>query len=156
MIELSPFGTVLLFLIGGIGFLSVTLFLGKLLRPNRPNPEKLSTYESGEDTVGTAWGKFNPRFYIVALIFILFEAELIFLFPWATVFGSQELATATNGSWGWMALAEMNIFIALLALGLAWAWKEGLFDWVRPKVTAPEFKGKVPVSMYEAFNKSQK
>jgi NADH-quinone oxidoreductase subunit A len=156
MLELSPFGTILLFLIGGIGFLSITLFAGKLLRPNRPNPEKLSTYESGEDTVGTAWGKFNPRFYIIALIFILFEAELIFLFPWATVFGSQELATATDGGWGWMALVEMTIFISLLALGLAWAWKEGLFDWVRPKVAAPEFKGKVPVSMYEAFNKSQK
>jgi NADH-quinone oxidoreductase subunit A len=156
MLELSPFGTVLLFLIGGIGFLSVTLFAGSLLRPNRPNPEKLTTYESGEDTVGTAWGKFNPRFYIIALIFILFEAELIFLFPWATVFGSEEIAKATNGTWGWLALAEMTLFIALLAIGLAWAWKEDLFDWVRPKVTVPTFKGKVPVSMYEAFNKTQK
>ena len=78
MIEISGFGTVLLFLVGGIGFLMVTLLLGKLLRPNRPTPEKQTTYESGEEPSGTAWGQFNVRFYIVALIFLLFEAELVF------------------------------------------------------------------------------
>ena len=83
--EINGFGTVGLFILGGLGFILIALMVGKLLRPYRPNEEKLTTYESGEDPVNNAWGQFNLRFYIIALVFILFEVELVFLFPWAVV-----------------------------------------------------------------------
>ncbi|HEX6224880.1 MAG TPA: NADH-quinone oxidoreductase subunit A, partial [Chryseolinea sp.] len=83
---LSAFGEVLLFIVAGVIFILVTLLVSKLIRPDRPNPEKLSTYESGEEPVSSAWSQFNIRFYIIALIFLLFEVEIVFLFPWSTVF----------------------------------------------------------------------
>ena len=150
--ELSPFGTVLLFLVGGLAFLGITLLAGRLLRPSRPNEQKLTTYENGEDPVGSAWGRFNPRYYIIALIFILFEVELVFLFPWATVFGNAEWVSATEGAWGWLAIIEMFIFILLLALGLAWVWAKGYLEWVRPLPVGHSYKGKVPMKKYDEFN----
>ena len=102
--EISGFGTVLLFILGGLFFIIVALFMGKLLRPNHPNEEKMTTYESGEEPVNNAWGAFNVRFYVIALIFILFEVELVFLFPWAIVFADADLGLAgddvPNGN-GW-------------------------------------------------------
>src|SRR5215510_10849603 len=104
---LSAFGEILLFIIGGIVFILVTLLVSRIVRPNRPNPEKLSTYESGEEPITAAWTQFNIRFYIVALIFLLFEVEIVFLFPWATVFANKKLIQETNGAWGWFSLIEM-------------------------------------------------
>jgi NADH-quinone oxidoreductase subunit A len=151
-LEITGFGVVLLFIIGGLLFILVTLFVGKILRPNRPNEEKLTTYESGEDPVGSAWGQFNIRFYIIALVFILFEVELIFLFPWATVFGDKELLAETNGVWGWFSLIEIALFVGVLALGLAYVWKKGHLDWVKPKIQKSSFKGAVPKEVYEKLN----
>src|SRR4051794_9113775 len=107
--QLSGFGVILLFIIGAVLFVLSILGLSKLIRPNRPNFEKMTSYESGEDPVGSAWGQFNTRFYIIALIFILFEVEMIFLFPWATVFGQKELIEGTNGLWGWFSLFEVFV-----------------------------------------------
>ena len=112
--EINGFGTVGLFILGGLGFILIALMVGKVLRPNRPNEEKLTTYESGEDPVNNAWGQFNLRFYIIALVFILFEVELVFLFPWAVVFADDDLILATNGLWGWLSLIEMVIFVLIL------------------------------------------
>jgi len=153
---LSAFGEVLLFIIAGIVFILVTLFVSKLIRPNRPNPEKLSTYESGEEPISAAWSQFNIRFYIVALIFLLFEVEIVFLFPWSTIFANKKLMEETNGSWGWFSLIEMLIFIGVLALGLAYAWVNGYLDWVRPNPTPTEFKSKVPKELYAKFNEKHK
>ena len=153
MIELSAYGVILLFLFGGIGFILITLLAGRVLRPSRPNPEKLTTYESGEDTVGSAWGNFNVRFYVIALIFLLFELELIFLFPWATVFADEELNAATDGQWGKLALIETFIFVGLLAVGLAYVWKKGLLEWVKPKVRQSDYQSKIPRELYEEVNK---
>lgn len=122
--NLSDFSILLLFIIGAAGFVSVGLFVSKLIRPNRPNFEKLSTYESGEDTIGGAWGQFNLKYYLVAMIFLLFEVEVIYLFPWAVIFGDQSLVYATNWQWAWFALTEMFIFIGVLTLGLVYAWKK--------------------------------
>ncbi len=155
-LEITGFGVVLLFIIGGVLFILVTLFVGKILRPNRPNEEKLTTYESGEDPIGTAWGQFNIRFYIIALVFILFEVELIFLFPWATVFGDADLMNSTDGKWGWFSLIEIALFVGILALGLAYVWAKGHLDWIKPKVKAPSFKGKVPPEVYQNLNKEVK
>lgn len=149
---LSSFGQVLLFIIGGILFVMVALFASRLLRPNRPNAEKLSTYESGEEAISSAWTQFNIRFYIIALIFLLFEVEILFLFPWATVFAKKELITETNGQWGWFSLTEMVLFIAVLALGLAYAWVNGHLDWVKPLPNPTKTNSPVPPHLYESIN----
>ncbi|SNT01514.1 NADH dehydrogenase subunit A [Ekhidna lutea] len=151
MIQISGFGTVLLFIVGGIGFLMITLLVGKLLRPNNPTTEKQTTYESGEEPSGTAWGQFNVRFYIVALIFLLFEAELIFLFPWATVFGDEQLIAESDGLWAQFSMIETFIFIGILLVGLAYVWSKGMLEWVRPKPKASDFKSRIPESAYKDF-----
>ncbi|GAB3323818.1 NADH-quinone oxidoreductase subunit A [Larkinella ripae] len=149
---LSDFGIIFLFIITGLAFVGLILFVGGLLRPNRPNIEKLTTYESGEEPVGNANVQFNVRFYVVAIIFVLFDVELVFLFPWATVFGQKRLIEETYGLWGWLSLTEMFIFVALLALGLAYAWVKGFLDWVKPEPKVPEIKTSVPASLYEKVN----
>src|SRR5581483_7587829 len=81
-------GYVLLFVAVGIGFIFVHLLIGALIRPRKPDPEKKTIYECGEPTVGSAWVQFDLRFYVVALLFVIFDVELAFFFPWAVVFGS--------------------------------------------------------------------
>lgn len=151
----SDFGTILLFLIGGAIFVLIGLFTAKMIRPQRPNAEKLTTYESGEEPVGNAWVQFNPRFYVVALVFIVFDAELAFLFPWATVFGRRDLIEATNGAWGWFSLVEMLVFISILILGLAYAWAKGHLDWIKPKPVLPQSRSRIPAEVYGQFNARQ-
>lgn len=124
---LSDFGTVFVFLLLGTVFVVGGYLTARLLRPSRPNPEKLSTYECGEEVVGSAWVKFNIRFYVVALIFIIFDVEVVFLFPWATVF--KQL--------GEFALIEALVFAFILIVGLAYAWVKGDLDWVRPQPNVP-------------------
>jgi len=153
---ISDFGSILLFLLGGALFVTVAMTAARMLRPNRPNPEKLSPYECGEDAVGTPWANFNARFYIIALIFILFEVEIIFLFPWATVSGNAEMIKESNGLWGWFAVIEVFLFIGVLLLGLAYAWAKGFLDWIKPKPEAEEFKSPVPPRLYEEVNNRYK
>ena len=79
--------TMLVFLAVGIGFLFVNLLVGKLVRPDKPSPEKGEVYECGEEPIGSAWIQFDLRFYVVALLFIIFDVEVAFFFPWGTIFG---------------------------------------------------------------------
>jgi len=151
--QLSGFSIVLLFLIGGLLFIVGGLITAWIIRPSRPNEEKLTTYESGEEPLGNAWIRFPIRFYLIAIIFLLFEVEIIFLFPWATVFGQKELIDQTNGLWGWFSLIEMLIFIFILALGLAYAWVKGYLDWPKPEVKKSEFNSHIPNELYENINK---
>lgn len=81
-------GYLVLFLAVGIGFILVHLLAGKLVRPAKPNPEKMTIYECGEPTIGSAWIQFDLRFYVVALLFVIFDVEVAFFFPWAVVFGT--------------------------------------------------------------------
>jgi len=143
---------VLLFLIVAILLVSITLMMGGLLRPSKPNDEKLATYECGEETIGTTWVRFNVRFYIVALLFVLFDVELVFLFPWAIVFGREDLIKGTNGLWGWFSLVEMFVFVGILSLGLAYAWVKGHLNWVKPNPEISTFKSPVPSELYERIN----
>ena len=149
---ISDFGAIFLFILAAMVFIGAILTIARFVRPNRPNEEKLSTYESGEDPLGNANVQFNVRFYVVALIFVLFEVELVFLFPWATVFGQASLIAQTNGLWGWFAMAEMSIFVGILILGLAYAWEKGYLDWVRPAPKIPEIKTNIPVDLYKKVN----
>lgn len=150
---ISEFGIILLFILGALAFVLLALTFSKLVRPNRPNFEKLTSYECGEEPVGNAWAQFNVRFYIIALIFILFEVELLFIFPWATVFGDAERIKNTNGMWGWFALTEMFLFILILVLGLAYAWAKGFLDWVKPEPKIQDYHSPVPKDLYEQINR---
>lgn len=152
-IPLSEFGTILLFIIGAIVFVVAGTLASRIIRPSKPNPEKLTSYECGEEPIGDAWGQFNIKFYIIALIFLVFEVEMIFLFPWATVFGRAEIIADTNGMWGWFAVTEALIFVGILFLGLVYAWKKGFLDWVKPEQVISEFKSPVPHSLYQELNK---
>ncbi len=149
---MSDYQIVLLFALGGVAGVALPLLLGSFIRPKNPNPEKNATYESGEQATGNAWGKFNIRFYIIAIIFVLFEAEMVFLFPWAIVFGDETLIAETNGLWGKFAFAEMSIFIIILALGLAYVWAKGFLEWEKPKVGASDYKSAVPENLYDKIN----
>ncbi len=118
------FGTVFLFVIIGAVLLTVGLLLAKLLSPSRPSKNKLSTYECGEEAEGSAWVTFNIRYYVIALIFIIFDVEVLFLFPWAVVY--KDL--------GWLAFVEMAIFLFILIVGLVYVWKKKDLDWVKYNV----------------------
>ena len=83
----------------------------------------------------------------------LFEVELVFLFPWAIVFGDAELISSTGGLWGWFSLIETFIFIGLLAVGLVYVWAMGMLDWVKPNAETENFSSKVPQRLYEEINK---
>lgn len=148
--QVSDFGAILLFIVGAIVFAVVGLTAAWIIRPNRPSAEKGTTYECGEETVGNAWGNFNFRFYVVALVFILFEVELVMLFPWATVFGKEKYLNASP-VWGWFSVFEAFVFIGILLLGLAYAWVKGYLDWVRPQVKKSDYKSNIPDSAYEKY-----
>jgi NADH-quinone oxidoreductase subunit A len=141
-----------MFLAVGLAFVIATLLISRLIRPSRPNVEKLTPYESGEQPVGSPWVQFSNKFYIVALIFLLFEIEVVFIFPWATVFANKDLIAQTGGAWGWFSFVEMMIFIGALGLGLVFAWAKGYLDWVRPEPKITEFKSPVPREMYKKIN----
>jgi NADH-quinone oxidoreductase subunit A len=150
--DISEFGEALLFIITGALFIVVTLFVARLIRPHRPNVEKLTTYESGEEPVSAAWTQFNVRFYVVALIFLLFEVEIVFLFPWATVFANKQLIEETGGAWAWFSVIEAVIFIVVLALGLVYAWVNGHLDWIKPEPKTTQYKSPVPAELYARIN----
>lgn len=149
--DISQFGIALLWLIGGVLFVGVTLFASKMLAPNRPNAEKLTTYECGEDTEGNARIQLNPRFYIPALIFLIFDVEIVFLYPWATVFADAEIIRLAP-SWGWFALVEVFLFVGILLLGLAYVWRKGDLDWVKPEPLTPPNISSIPASAYQSVN----
>ncbi len=120
---LTAHAAILVFLAAIVGLLLFVLVLWKFLRPERFSEEKLTTYECGEEPVGNAWIQFNIRFYVFALIFIVFDVEAVFLLPWATVF--RQL--------GPLAYLEGLVFIAVLVVALAYVWRKGDLAWVRPE-----------------------
>ncbi len=113
--------SILVFLAAVVGSLLGALVLWAALRPSRFSEEKLTTYECGENPVGSAWVQFNIRFYVFALIFVVFDVEAVFLLPWATVF--REL--------GIVAYLEGLAFIAILVVALAYVWRKGDLAWIR-------------------------
>jgi NADH-quinone oxidoreductase subunit A len=125
---LSDFGIVLLFFILGFVFVGIGLIAAAIIRPSNPNPIKNSTYECGEMPIGPPWIRFNNRFYVVALVFILFDVEVVFLLPWAIVF--KQL--------GWFAFIEMIVFVVILLAGLAYVWVKGDLEWDRPNPIIPK------------------
>lgn len=150
--SVSIFSQILLFTVGGTLFVVAALLVSRLIRPNRPNAQKLSSYESGETPQGPAWIQFNLRFYVLALVFILFEVEIVFLFPWSVVSANKELIDQTDGMWGWYAFTEMLIFILVLVIGLAYAWRMGHLDWVKASPRTTDVVSPVPAKLYRELN----
>src|SRR5476651_920964 len=152
--QISEFGKILIFLITGFVLVGFTFFLSKLIAPNNPTPEKLTSYECGEEPEGNSWMQFNPKFYVIALIFLLFGGEMVFVLPWATVFGNHDLIKA-EPRWGWFSLVEMFIFIAILVLGLVYVWVKGDLDWIKAKPIIPTVDTNIPQSLYDKVNQQQ-
>ena len=117
-------------LVGGM------LALGSLLRPTNPEPLKLTTYECGEPPTGNAWVNFNIRFYLVALIFVVFDVEIAFIYPVAAVFKDW-----VNKGQGLFALGEIGLFLAILFVGLVYVWIKGDLEWLK-KVPAVREAGR--------------
>lgn len=130
---LFDYANVLVFV--GLGLVLCVLMLdvlGRLLRPSSPNPNKLSTYECGEPPSGPAWINFNIRFYLIALVFVIFDVELAFIYP----------VTAVYRDWvaqgrGLFALGEILVFVGILAAGLVYVWRKGDLEWLKRLPAAP-------------------
>jgi len=120
------FSNVLVFLLLGLFLSAMMLGLGRLLRPSNPLVPKLGTYECGEPPTGSAWINFNIRFYLVALIFVIFDVEIAFMYPVVAVFRDWLLSGR-----GPTALAEMLLFIGVLALGLVYVWVKRDLEWIK-------------------------
>jgi NADH-quinone oxidoreductase subunit A len=149
--QTTEFGKIFLYSITGVLLVLFTLTIGRLVSPKKPTKEKLSTYECGEEPVGSAWIQFNPRFYVIALVFLLFDVEMVFIFPWATVFGQAGLVAA-DPRWGWFTLVEMLIFVGILLIGLLYAWKKGDLEWIKPQPRIPAVQVAIPASAYRKLN----
>ncbi|WP_242345925.1 NADH-quinone oxidoreductase subunit A [Anaeromyxobacter terrae] len=122
------FGTVLVFAIVAIGFAFGGIAGSRLVGPRLPNAEKSSIYECGERPIGVAWFNFNPRFYLVALVFVIFEVDIALTFPVVAVYREW---VGTSPSMAWVAFAELFLFTAILVVGLAWVWAHGDLEWVK-------------------------
>ena len=123
---LMAYASVAAFFLVAIGFILGSLLFGKVIRPNNLYAEKLETYECGEAPVGPAWFNFNPRFYIIALIYIVFDVEIAFIYTVATVFRRW-----VDADRGLFALVEIFLFVAILMLGLVYVWVKGDLEWIR-------------------------
>ena len=124
---LTEFGKVFIFLIIGALFVAAGMFASWILRPHRPYPSKNAPYECGEDPVGDAWVRFNVRFYVIALVFLIFDVEVVFLFPWALVYRS----------FGLFGFFEMAVFLGILIVGYVYVWVNGDLDWDKPRPEVP-------------------
>ena len=133
---LRSYLTVVVFVGAAVAMVGAMLGVGSLVRPTRPQPEKYITYESGVDPVGSMWSQSEVRYYIFAILFLIFDVEVVFLFPVVTVL--YEI--------GWAAFVEVFFFIAILILGLAYAWRFGNLDWIRSgEIQAPEEEEQPPI-----------
>ena len=115
----QSYGVVLAVLIAGVALVAVAFGAAALLAPHRPLAEKLTTYECGIDPVGEGWSQSQVRYYVYGFLFVIFDVESVFLFPWAGTFEGL----------GWQGVIEMAIFLGILAVGLLYAWRKGVLRW---------------------------
>lgn len=129
--------SVTLFVAFGAFFVYISLLIGSFARPRIPNPEKLAVYECGEPTVGSSWVQFDLRFYIVALVYLVFDVEVALFYPWAVAYGkAAELVPGmTAFQVRQVALVDMLFFFGVLLVGFAFLWRFGYLDWVRSAAT---------------------
>lgn len=115
----GDYAYVALMTITAIAFMFIIAVMAKIISPKKASPIKTDTYECGLETTGNSWIQFRVQYYLYALIFVIFDVEVIFLFPWAVSYGVL----------GWFALVQMSIFIGLLVVGLLYAWRKGALEW---------------------------
>jgi NADH-quinone oxidoreductase subunit A len=115
----QSYGVVLAVMIAGVGLVAVAFLTARLIAPHRPVGDKLLTYECGIDPVGEGWSQSQVRYYIFGFLFVIFDVESVFLFPWAGIF--ERL--------GWQSVVEMAIFIGILGVGLLYAWRKEVLRW---------------------------
>ncbi len=115
----ESYGVVLAVLVAGVGLVAVAFGAARVVAPRHPIPEKLLTYECGIDPVGEGWAQTQVRYYIYGFLFVIFDVESVFLFPWARVFDGL----------GYQAVVEMAVFIGILGVGLLYAWRKGVLRW---------------------------
>jgi NADH-quinone oxidoreductase subunit A len=121
---------VVLLLVIAVGFAVVNIGASLIIGPSNTGPGKEETYESGMVPIGDTRKRFNVRFYIVAMIFLVFDVEIVFLYPWAAIFGPSVGNRSQDGrAFGTMLLVEMGIFVAILLLAYIYAWGKGVFRW---------------------------
>ena len=111
---------IFIFLLVAILFPVVTIVAAKLIRPSAPSLTKLEAYECGIKAASDSRGRYTVRFYIIAILFVIFDVETIFLFPWAVRYHE----------FGWFGVAEVGVFLAILVVGYIWAYKKGALEWV--------------------------
>lgn len=116
---LTQYATIGILFLGALAFGAFTIVLSRLLQNHHPYSRKLDTYECGMETQGTAWVQFKTSYFLFALVFLIFDIETIFLYPWAVKFQSL----------GLFAIIEMFIFLIILIIGFWYAWKEGALEW---------------------------
>jgi len=116
---LNDFSFVGLMAVIALLFPAIPVILAKILGPKKPSPIKNDIYECGLEVTGSSWIQFRVQYYLYALVFVIFDVETVFLFPWAVSYGVL----------GWFALVEMFIFVAILVLGLIYAWRKGALEW---------------------------
>jgi len=117
---LSGYIPIFIFLAIAIAFPVVTILAAKLIRPSSPSLTKLEAYECGIKAVSDSRGRYSVRFYIIAILFVIFDVETIFLFPWAVRYRTL----------GWFGVSEIAVFLAILVVGYIWAYKKGALEWV--------------------------
>lgn len=122
----EQYGTLAVLVVVASLLYAVIMLANRIFRPSYPHPEKLTTYECGVDAVGTDWSQMNIRYYVFAFLFVIFDVEAIFLFPWAVILGELDGTTQPTATY---ALVAMFLFIATLLEGLAYAWKKGVLKW---------------------------
>jgi len=117
---LNGYIPIFIFLIIAIAFPVVTIIAAKLIRPSSPTLTKLEAYECGIKAASDSRGRYSVRFYIIAILFVIFDVETIFLFPWAVRYRTL----------GWFGVSEVVVFLAILVVGYIWAYKKGALEWV--------------------------
>jgi NADH:ubiquinone oxidoreductase subunit 3 (subunit A) len=129
--DLAHYYPILLFgaAVVGLGILTLALSHLPVLKPNRPGRIKLMPYESGMDPVGTARMQFDVKFYLIAILFLVFDVELLFLYPWAVIANAEGGDPFWRNTFGTVVFVEILIFLATLALAYAYAWRKGVFQW---------------------------
>jgi NADH-quinone oxidoreductase subunit A len=126
-----PYIQILILAIGGIVFIGAALVLAFLVRPRKPSAEKETTYECGELPVGSAWFQFPAQFYLIALLFVVFEVEAVYLIPWALKLSHfLHMPVAEGVGSAWFAVVEMGVFLFILLLGWIYALRKGALEWI--------------------------
>ena len=116
----GPYIPIFIFLIVAISFPVVAILAAKLIRPSAPTLTKLEAYECGIKAASSSRGRYTVRFFIIAILFVIFDVETVFLFPWAVRYHGL----------GWFGVAEVGVFLAILVVGYIWAYKKGALEWV--------------------------